>query len=119
MNFVLPGGNHGLRTILDECARKAGVGIATMVETDSMRVMVDMTRAGLAVTVLPLAPIHGDVARGDLVAIPIRDPSPERKVVICTSADRPTSPAARYVAQTIQEISHDLLQRAVWGGRAA
>lgn len=114
--LVLPSRRHGLRTIVDDCARRAGIVLSASVEADSLGGMIALVRAGFGPTILPLAPIYAQVDRGELVATPLVDPAPTRRVVLAYPADRPISAAARYVGDAFVEIANDLVDRGVWLG---
>lgn len=115
--LILPSQRHGLRTLIDACARKADIALDASIEADSLEAMIDLVRGGFGVTVLPLAPIHAEVEAGRLEAAPIVEPVPTRRLVIARAADRAATPAMRFVAQTIVEIAADLAARGVWRGR--
>ncbi|CCE97016.1 LysR substrate-binding domain-containing protein [Sinorhizobium fredii] len=116
VELVLPSPRHGLRGIVEACAREAGVELKTSVEADSFGAMIDLVRNGFGATVLPLAPIYSLVNAGHLSAAPLVDPTPARKLVMAHSADRPVSPAARFVGETFRNIAADLVARDVWIG---
>ncbi|SDN41911.1 LysR substrate-binding domain-containing protein [Ensifer sp. YR511] len=114
--MVLPSPRHGLRVIVEECADQAGVALKTSVEADSFGAMINLVRNGFGSTILPLAPIYSLVKSGRLSAAPLVDPTPTRKLVVAYPADRPVSPAARFVAETFTEIASDFVARNVWSG---
>lgn len=114
--LVLPSPRHGLRSLMDECARQAGITLHGNVEADSFRAMINLVRNGFGSTALPLAPIYSLVDSGVLCAAPLVDPTPTRKLVIVYPADRPVSPAAKFVATTFTSIATDLVKRNVWLG---
>lgn len=115
--LVMPSPRHGLRTIMEDCARQAGVELRASVEADSFGSMIDLMRNGFGPTMLPLAPIHGLVTSGVLSAAPVMNPTPERKLVLAYPVDRPISPAARFAGQTLIDIATDLVRRDVWIGK--
>lgn len=115
-DLVLPSPRHGLRRILDDCARQARIALRSDVEADSFGVMIDLVRNGLGSTVLPLAPIYALVEAGVLSAVPLVDPTPARKLVVAYAADRPVSPAARFVGDAFADVAADLVRRGVWQG---
>jgi DNA-binding transcriptional LysR family regulator len=118
--LILPSPRHGLRALMEHCARRAGIELRASVEADSFRVMIDLVRSGFGSTVLPLAPIHSLVQlveSGELCAAPLVDPTPARKLVLAYPADRPVSPAARFVGETFRDIAGDLVNRHVWIGQ--
>ncbi|GBD48606.1 LysR substrate-binding domain-containing protein [Methylopila sp. Yamaguchi] len=115
-DLVLPSPRHGLRAIVEDCARKAGIALTASVEADSFGGMIALVRGGFGPTILPLAPIYAQVERGELSAAPLVDPAPTRRVVLAFPADRPVSPAARFVGDAFMEIAADLVGRGVWLG---
>jgi DNA-binding transcriptional LysR family regulator len=114
--LILPSPRHGLRGIVEDCAQKAGIELHTSLEADSFGAMIDLVRNSFGSTILPLAPIHSLVETGALCAAPLVDPVPARKLVLAYPADRPVSPAARFVGETFTEIAADLVGRNVWSG---
>lgn len=115
--LVLPSPRHGLRTIFDRCARSAGISFSQVIEADSFAAMVDLTQAGFGATILPVAPIHKALAAGALSSAPLVDPVPERKLALCHSADRPVTPAARYVGELFVSLTQDMVRDGIWKGR--
>lgn len=115
--LVLPSPRHGLRALVEDCARRAGIMLHADVEADSFGAMIDLVRNGFGSTVLPLAPIYSLVRAGDLTAVPLTDPTPSRTLVLVFPADRPISAAARFVGETFIEIASDLVARGIWAGR--
>lgn len=114
--LVLPSPRHGLRSILDACAGRAGIALTAAIEADSLTVLIDLVRHGFGPTILPLAPIHRHVVDRTLTAAPLINPTPVRTIVLAYPADRPVAPAARYVAGSIVAIAKDLVARQVWMG---
>ncbi|NER64789.1 LysR family transcriptional regulator [Pseudomonas sp. MAFF212427] len=114
--LVLPSARHGLRVILDRCAREVGIPLRTSVEADSFGAMIDLVRNGFGLTALPLASIYAQLENGSLCAAPLVEPVPMRKLVQVFPADRRVSPAARFVADTFIEIAADLVERKIWAG---
>lgn len=116
-DLVLPSPRHGLRVIVEESARRAGIEIRTVVEADSFRAMVDLVAGGFGSTVLPLAPIYPAVEAGVLSVAPLRDPAPARELVIAYPSDRAVSPAARFLGEAVTDLAADLVARGIWVGR--
>lgn len=115
--LILPSPPHGLRSIVDDCAKKAGVKLQATLEADSFQVMIDLVERGFGGTVLPIAPIYPKVVEGVLSVAPITDPSPCRTLVLVLPADRAITPAVRFVASSIMEIAHRLTREGIWSGR--
>lgn len=115
--LVLPSAGHGLRTLIDDCARTAGIALEAGIEANSFETMVDLVAGGFGATVLPLGPVRRAVETGRLGAAPLVDPVPTRTLVLVQAADRPTTPAARFVAATLAEVVINLVTRKVWAAR--
>lgn len=113
---VVPSTRHGLRTIVDNCAKQAEIRLRCSVEADSFGAMIDLVRNGFGWTILPLAPIYSQVEHGVLSAAPLTDPQPTRKLVLAYPADRRISPAAKFVGEAFCEIAADLVARNIWAG---
>lgn len=114
--LILPSPRHGLRQIMEACARQAGIALQTRIEVESFSDMVNLVEAGLGMTVLPLAPIQRHIQGGTVTAAPLIDPTPERQLVLAYSAERPVNPAARFVGETFVEIAHKLVTEGIWMG---
>lgn len=114
--LLLPSTRHGLRTIVEKCAAEAGIALDVAVETDSYATLKDLVRHGHGWTILPLAPIHDDIAAGRLAAAPLADPAPVRRLVLAYPSDRPVSRLARFAGESIAGIVGDLVERRIWPG---
>lgn len=115
-SLVLPSPAHGLRSILDACANRAGIQLAPSLEADSLAAMIDLVQGDFGLTVLPLAPIHARLCAGELTAAPLIDPVPSRRVLIAYPTDRPIMPAARFVGEAFARIAAELVDSGVWAG---
>lgn len=116
-DLLLPSPRHGLRAIVERCAAEAGIRLKVGVETDSFQTLKDLVRHGYGMTVLPLAPIHDDIAAARLSAAPLIDPNPARRLVLSLPSDRPATRAARFAAEAITGVVTDLVNRGVWIGQ--
>jgi DNA-binding transcriptional LysR family regulator len=114
--LVMPSPRHGLRAIIESCARRGGIELRASVEADSFGSLIALVKNGFGSTVLPLAPIYSLVQSGELCVAPLVEPAPMRKLVLAYPADRPVSPAARFVGEAFVEIARDLVASNVWAG---
>jgi len=115
--ILLPSTRHGLRTIVEQCAVEAGISLRVAVEADSYATLKDLVRHGHGWTILPLSPIHDDIATGRLHAAPLMDPAPVRQLVLSYPADRPVSRLTRFAGETIADIVADQVGRKTWPGK--
>ena len=103
--LVLPGRQHGLRDSIDRLAREHRLSMNVRVEIDALSQMKSLVQHGIGHTILPWHAVSAEVARGELRATPIVEPSIDRTIYMAQASDRPLSPAA---SATIQIISHCL-----------
>jgi DNA-binding transcriptional LysR family regulator len=115
--LLLPSHGHGLRAILDKCADDSGFALRVPVEADSYATLKSLVRSGHGSTILPLAPIHKDLATGQLCAAPLRNPVPMRRLVMSYPTDRPVPRLARFAGQVIASNVKLMVEQGVWPGR--
>lgn len=115
--LVLPGPRHAMRAIFQRCAAEAGIALRVQIEADSLSAMKDLVRGGYGETLLPLAPIHDDIAAGRLTAAPLIRPLPTRRMALSFPGDRPVSRAVHFAAEAIARIVSDMVGRGVWSGQ--
>ena len=116
--FLLPSRGHGLRTIVDRCADECGIVLNVKVEADSYSNLKALVMRGHGMTILPLAPIHDDLQGGRLLAFPLVNPMPSRRLIMSFPSDRPTSRLARFAGATIEATVENLIAQQAWPGRA-
>lgn len=117
LRLLLPSAGHGLRDLMDRYARECGIGLDIKVEADSYSTLKSLVAHGHGVTVLPLSPIHEELRAGRLVAAPLTDPTPVRRLVMAYPADHPLPRLARFAGQAIAATVADLVARGIWPGR--
>ncbi len=115
--LLLPSIGHGLRAILEQSAAECGIELHVQVEADSYSTLKTLVRSGHGATVLPLAPIHRDLAAGELCAAPLVEPAPQRRLVLAFPTDRPMPRLARFAGQTIANTVSAMVESGVWAGR--
>lgn len=114
--LVLPGPRHAMRSIFQRCAAEAGIQLKVRIEVDSLSAMKDLVRGGYGETLLPLASMHDEVASGQLIAVPLLDPVPTRRMALSFPADRPASRAAQFAAAEIARIVSERVADGTWSG---
>lgn len=115
--LLLPSAGHGLRIILDKCAAERGFALSVPVEADSYSTLKGLVGGGHGQTILPLAPIHRDLAAGDLCAAPLHNPVPVRRLVLSFPTARPTPRLARFAGQVVAAQIAQMVERGVWSGK--
>ncbi len=115
--LVLPGPQHGLRRLVEEEARRAGLTLDIAVEADDFGLLKELVQRRLGATVLPLAAVHADVAAGRLAAAPIIDPHLARKLVVAEPLGRRPSNAIRRFGELLRAEVAALVRSGAWQGQ--
>lgn len=113
--LVLPGSRHGLRAVLNAAFERVGVRPNLIAEVDGLAVLMDMTRAGLAVTIQPGSALAraGDAT---LKALPFAQADLVRPSFIASLPEDELSPAALATRRVIEETAMGLVQHNQWPG---
>jgi LysR family nitrogen assimilation transcriptional regulator len=114
--LILPGLQHGVRPRIESTARAAGLHARDVIEINSIAILKSAILAGMGATILPVAPLLAEVERGAMRALPIRDPSIARTVVLCASRNIPLTNAAAAVGRLVTQVAHDLCDSGAWIG---
>lgn len=115
--LLLPSVGHGLRSLIDRYAEEAGIALTVKVEAESYATLKSLVGNGHGVTVLPLAPIHGELTEGRLCAAPLVNPVPMRRLIMSYPTDRPVPRLARFASQVIAATIGALVDEGIWSGR--
>ncbi|HLG87743.1 MAG TPA: LysR family transcriptional regulator [Alphaproteobacteria bacterium] len=70
---ALPKDAFGLRQLIDDAARRAGVALKVMMTTNSLELTKKLAESGVAVAFMPAFTVSAEVARGSLRCIPVSD----------------------------------------------
>jgi DNA-binding transcriptional LysR family regulator len=102
--LVLPRRPSHWRNALDEAARSLGFKLEPVAEADSLTVQRELARHSGIYSVLGPYSIDGDLRSGRLQASKLVRPELSRHVTLAFPKQGKLSPAARVVAQTVQEL---------------
>lgn len=102
MPLVLPTKNHGLRRTLEFAASRAGIRLDVQFEIDTLALLTDVVRAGLAHTILAMPAVQREVEHGHLLARRICEPEVETRLMIAKAANRPLARAVQAVETEIK-----------------
>lgn len=115
--LILPSTAHGLRAIAEAMAQRCGLPLQVMVESDgSSAVTRQLVRAGLGSTLLPLAAVADEVARGEMRAQRIVQPDIVRDIALATARNRPPPLAHWEMQQVIRQAMGVLVCQGLWPG---
>ncbi len=112
--LILPSHPHGLRVLVETFLGKIKVIPEVECEIDSLSATLELVEKGVGYGILPYASVAKQVARGELVALPIVEPRMSRHLVLATSTQRPTTTATRSLARTVKELVRDLVAEGIW-----
>jgi LysR family nitrogen assimilation transcriptional regulator len=106
--LVLPTAGYGLRTVIEDAAREAGVKLNVVLEIDSLPALVRMAQEGIACTVLPKYAVTEELRVGAVCARRIVDPPIQRTLMLATANPKLLSPAAQVVVKVMRELGRSL-----------
>lgn len=115
--LALPGLPHGLRSLVDEAATRAGVTLNVALELETLPTICDLVASGSIRTILPLTAVQGALAAGKLVAQQIVDPVISRELILAHAPHRAAAPATKAVVHQIRAQIAGLVRSGIWVGR--
>jgi DNA-binding transcriptional LysR family regulator len=115
--LVLPSTPQGLRALAEGWARRHGKRLTIAMECDGSTSMTRrLVQAGLGCSVLPLAAVDEDVARGLLQAVPLEGMDALRSVALATAQNRPAVTDLWQITRLLREVVADLVRAGQWPG---
>lgn len=112
--LVMPASGHGLRTLIDKAAERAGLTIRVAAQTNSMSVQKLLVPAGHGWTILPAVGVAGDVADGVLSAAPLCEPALSRAVVVAAPRTSRIPPPMEVVARELIRLVLSAVDTGRW-----
>lgn len=103
--LVLPGPRHGLRMFVEAHAVRHARRPHSVVEVDSLRVLVELVRRGVGRTLLPPHAIGTELDAGLVAIAPVVRPVLRRATYLGWPKSAAPSPAVEAVAGVIRELS--------------
>lgn len=111
--LVLPALPHIIRRVIEQNFARAELELRVRMDCDSAPALGELVRYGYA-TLLPSFGLSAEIARGDLIALPIVDPTPTWQLSILLSQKSTNSRAAKAVAEILQQVATRLVHQGVW-----
>lgn len=103
--LLLPSGANPVRALIDAAAASLGAPVATRLEIDSVTLLKDLARRGMARAVLPFGAVRSEVEAGLLSARPIVEPEVLSELSLVHLLDQPpTRPAARLIELFVRTL---------------
>lgn len=113
VNLILPGPEHGLRSLIDTEARQQAVPINVAIEIDAFSEIKRLVAKGLGFTIMSSA-AYNDGMEWSLGAATIRRPTVSRVVNLASLSSRTLPRAAKEVALRIRETVQQKSQGEDW-----
>jgi len=114
IEMVLPSPDHGLRILIDRCARSHGVQLDVVVEMDSLTQIKTLVSRGSICTILAPASVEENRRRGELVSAPIVSPAIRRPVYLVRNPEGITTRAGREVESLVVGVVEELVKDGTW-----
>lgn len=114
LGLVLPGQPHGLRVLIERTARRAGVTLAPVIETDSYTLIKQLVERGHGCAILPRVAVRNEVAAGRLASLRIVSPTLLRDVAFAYATPRPPPLAVTAVEAVCREVVTGLCRDGRW-----
>jgi LysR family nitrogen assimilation transcriptional regulator len=115
--LVLPGREHGLRKLIDDACRPQAIVLDVVAELEALGSVKKAVAAGIGATLLPLGSVAEEVARGQLRASEIENPTIVRRVVCATSVTRPNTPACVAALELVTSTLREMVDGGEWPAR--
>lgn len=109
--LILPNRPNGLRSLLDQVARSRKVELESSIEFDSLHNLVSMVTRASYYTILSHAAVVREVAKGDIVLVPIIEPSVSHRSFTLRRAGVPVSPSSQLVERMLVSICDEMIRR--------
>jgi len=100
--LILPGPPSGIRPLLDEAARQAGVHLRVELETDCFWTQLHLAMSGRLYAILGPYAFHGAVRQGRLGAARIVEPMIKRSIGVSITNTRPATLASREASRILR-----------------
>lgn len=114
--LTLPGLGHGVRALVEQAVRGQGLELPLpRVVANSMSIMRQAMRDGIAHGVMPWGAVAHDLQAGTLRATPL-SPRLRRRAYLCTAHDAQLSLAGQAVARRLTETTHARIAAGEWQG---
>jgi LysR family nitrogen assimilation transcriptional regulator len=110
---VLPGAPNVMRTVIEQFAARHDV-VPNAITCDSLPAISEMVRHRLAVAIMPHFAPTEEIARGEMVAIPIIDPTPSWRLSVVVSKRTMNPRGSDATAQVLADVIGELVSSGSW-----
>jgi DNA-binding transcriptional LysR family regulator len=110
---VLPGAPNVMRTVIEQFAARHDVVPAAMA-CDSLPTISRLVQSGRALGVMPHFAFLDEMARGEMVAIPIVEPTPSWRLSVVVSQRTMNPRGAEAVAEVMADVIAAMVESGAW-----
>jgi DNA-binding transcriptional LysR family regulator len=114
--LVLPGRPNVLRIVIEQLAARHDIVLKAR-DCDSLPAIAKLVCDAQFTAVMPHFAFVDEIARGEMVAIPIVNPTPSWTLSVVVSQRTMHSRASEAVARVMAEIIGDMVKRGLWRAR--
>lgn len=112
--LVLPSGPHGIRTLVEHACVVAKVQLSIAAETNAMSIQKSLVLGGHGWTILPPIACAEELARREVSAAPLSDPTIQRTIVLALPARRTIGRHVRVTADLLAGCAKRAVQEGRW-----
>ena len=113
---VLPGRPNVLRAVIEQIAARNDV-TPTATDCESLPAIAELVRARAFAAIMPHFAFAAEIERGEMVAIPIVDPTPSWRLSVVVSQRTLNARGSEAVAEILASVIAGLVERSVWRAR--
>ncbi|QIB34155.1 LysR family transcriptional regulator [Ancylobacter pratisalsi] len=114
--IVLPGAPNVMRTVIEQFAARHDV-MPNALACDSLPAIARMVGDRRALAVMPHFAFTDEMARGEMVAIPIVDPTPSWRLSVVVSQRTMNPRGSEAVAKVLADVIAELVGAGIWHAR--
>ncbi|HQS09787.1 MAG TPA: LysR family transcriptional regulator [Xanthobacteraceae bacterium] len=114
--IVLPGRPNVLRTVVEQFAARHDV-VPTAMDCDSLPAIAKLVRQSTAFAIMPHFALTEEMARGEMVAVRIVDPTPSWRLSVVVSQRTMNLRGSEAVAQVMADVIAGMVEAGVWRAR--
>lgn len=114
--IVLPGAPNVLRTVIEQVAARHDITPVAM-DCDSLPAIAQLVQQGRALAVMPHFAFVEEMRRGEMVAVPILDPTPSWRLSVVVSPRTMNPRGSDAVAKVMADVIAGLVEAGIWRAR--
>lgn len=113
LRVVLPGAPNVMRTVIERFAARQGI-VPNVMSCDSLPAIARMVRARHALAVMPHFAFGDEMARGEMVAVPIVDPTPSWRLSVVVSQRSMNPRGSEAAAKVMADVIAEMVELGIW-----